>query len=635
MTGQQRRRRATGNERIITRIALRSIRGDLNRNLIVIGLIALGVAIAVTVAVVARSGAPRDAITQEATAAGLLVGMLPLAITAALATAAMVTATRRHLREFAILVANGASLNHVRGLVLRQALLLGLIGSAIGAVAGLLLAPAGWWFARTYLVHTGVGLVLHPLDVIAPAALGSGAAMAGGWIPAWLIGRIPTTSALAGRVPTHAGSGHVGRAALPLALIGATLVWIERPLADEVSWEAVSGWRPAIGALALVIGVVLLAGPTVAVAAHVADRLPLPWRLAVRDAGRQRTRSAAVVATLTLVVTVATFAAGAAVASIAIDAAFYPSDRSLAAAWHDLDGPEEGPIDDVLAQLPGVTAQATMPVLAVDQDRFLLSYPDGTEHEEFWVGVLDVSSASVLGAQLDDALPSAVYVIDDGFRPVQAGPATFGLEQADLRRLDVEVVVLSLDSADPSILPTLLLSPAVADALGAPSRFEVELFRLADEPNQLESNAAMSVMSRDGVWIQFYPPPPNATRQQAIVVAVVLILTILVTGLATALAATESDADLAMIVALGARPSLRRRFQGLLAAHHTVLALALGIPAGLLLARTFAIEDPFHAELYEAPWIWLASTPLLVLAVGIVVGVASRPSRPVRSRRAT
>ncbi len=62
---------------------------------------------------------------------------------------------------------------------------------------------------------------------------------------------------------------------------------------------------------------------------------------------------------------------------------------------------------------------------------------------------------------------------------------------------------------------------------------------------------------------------------------VCLLVVLVVLGLVMALSATESDNDLGTMVAVGARPSLRRRFLGLQSLLYALVGGILAVPLGI------------------------------------------------------
>jgi putative ABC transport system permease protein len=245
--------------------------------------------------------------TLRATAFGL-AALAFLAVTAAafviLNTFLLNLGERRG--QLAVLRALGATRSQVRGLLLREALLLGLAGTAAGCAGGVILA---WG-----LLHV-LGKFLHvPLPAphlgagpfALPAVLGPGAALAAAWVPAWCASRRQPLDDLLpqrGR-PGECLSCRICQAGLVLLGLGILL-----------AAGLCSGWLPVPAcpallapALALVLtGCVLLlpgaTGPLLQLAATLP--LGLTGKLAAQHLARRRLRTGLTAGVLFLAVAVA------------------------------------------------------------------------------------------------------------------------------------------------------------------------------------------------------------------------------------------------------------------------------------------------------------------------------------------
>ena len=87
----------------------------------------------------------------------------------------------------------------------------------------------------------------------------------------------------------------------------------------------------------------------------------------------------------------------------------------------------------------------------------------------------------------------------------------------------------------------------------------------------------------DGGIIAPAGPDPGIARLRLTVLASAFVLALLSLGLITALSATESDRSLTAMVAVGARPRLRRFFLGLQTGYHALVGAVLAVPLALLL----------------------------------------------------
>jgi hypothetical protein len=127
---------------------------------------------------------------------------------------------------------------------------------------------------------------------------------------------------------------------------------------------------------------------------------------------------------------------------------------------------------------------------------------------------------------------------------------------------------------------------------------------------------------------------PFAGLVAAIALPITLAIVLVLGGCLVAIAATESDRDVATMVRVGAAPSLRRRFSGLQGWYHAALGAVLGAPIGLLVLVSLrsAYDEPAPLAL---PWTTLAAVVLAIpVVLGMVVMVLTRstPPRPASGR---
>ncbi|MBA2337628.1 MAG: FtsX-like permease family protein [Acidimicrobiia bacterium] len=227
---------------------------------------------------------------------GTLVGALLLAEVALVAGAAYATGTRRRLREIGLLTANGATDRHVRLIVIGEGLVAGVLGAAIGIGMGLVVLSLGTPILQDFARKLLVGPPVSAVDVVAPALAGIAAATVAAWLPAPTAARVPTITALQGRMPLSAPPRWIVPLGVALTGLGTFLLVVARTALGN---EAVA--QAGIAVVLMIGGFVLLAGPMVAGAGLLADRVRATWRLVLRDSARQRTRAAAAVAAMMVV----------------------------------------------------------------------------------------------------------------------------------------------------------------------------------------------------------------------------------------------------------------------------------------------------------------------------------------------
>ena len=216
-------------------------------------------------------------------------------------TFSMLVAQR--LRELALLRAIGASRGQITRSVLAEAAVTGIVGSAIGVVAGFGLAQAIFMVLDALDLGIPAGdLALATSSVVTPLVLGFVVTLFSAWAPARRAGRVaPVQGMRVGSVATEAGGGmrtYVGVlavvAGVALALIG---TWQDTTKSGAIT--------VGVGAAALIVGSFLVM-PALArpIAGGIGRVIGAPFgavgRLAATNAGRNTRRTAATAFALTL-----------------------------------------------------------------------------------------------------------------------------------------------------------------------------------------------------------------------------------------------------------------------------------------------------------------------------------------------
>jgi len=225
------------------------------------------------------------------------IGMLLIAL---VAVGGFTVLAQRRLRALGMLAALGATDRNVRLVVRTNGAVVGVVGAVVGFVLGL----AAWLAYRPSLessAHHVIGAFQLPWVVIGPAmALAVLATYLAAARPARAITRLSIVRALSGR---PAPPKQVHRSIVPgvvLLVIGAVALWHNGEQHDNGSALELVG-----GLVALVVAVILLAGPLLALVARFAGHTPIAARLALRDLGRYRARSGSALAAISLGVMIA------------------------------------------------------------------------------------------------------------------------------------------------------------------------------------------------------------------------------------------------------------------------------------------------------------------------------------------
>lgn len=217
-----------------------------------------------------------------------------LLLTTLLAGPAFAVSAARQRRTLALAAANGATTAQLRRTVLAQAFVLGVLSALTGAALGVLGGVGAVVVTRTIRPDLFVGPTQVPwvaVALIATAAIASSVVAA--VIPSRGLGRLDVVSVLRGQSVSPRLRGRV-------PVIGAVLVAVG---VVAVTWASQSDPRSAVagflgGSVAVVVGSLLMVPLVLALVARAAHHLPLPLRMAARDAGRQRGRATPTVAAI-------------------------------------------------------------------------------------------------------------------------------------------------------------------------------------------------------------------------------------------------------------------------------------------------------------------------------------------------
>lgn len=220
----------------------------------------------------------------------LVVGGFGFFEAALVIAAAFAVSLRRRQREIGLLAATGAAPPGLLASLLAAAATLAAIGAllgvAIGGGAAVLLHP----FLDGWTRRLNGSLEWSTAHLLTALALGLASAIVAASVPAWSAARLPIRVALSGRRPVPGASNGplaVGLVMLSVGL-GLTLLGRERD-------EAVAGPAILAGSILAVLGLGMASPWLLGALGRIAGPLPLVWRLAVRDAGRFRTRNGPVV----------------------------------------------------------------------------------------------------------------------------------------------------------------------------------------------------------------------------------------------------------------------------------------------------------------------------------------------------
>ena len=583
----------------------------------------------------------------------LLSGVSGLALLAAVflvgTTVATSVAARR--REIGQLRCNGATRGNVLRLVLGEAALLGLVGTAVGLPFGILLArllldavnesTALIFSLRTFTT----GLEVTPETLAVGVAVGIGATLAAGWPPARQATRISPLAA----VRTSAPGAAPARWPDPATIAAATVVTAVA-LWAEVRFD--SAWAGNVAALAADVA---LAGIVVRSAGAVARGLSSPLRARLGVAGQLVVRRlVAIPAPLALAAGVLALGLGLMLMSATLATSFEESvlefirrqvRADLVVASSATTGWIESPVDEgigtQLSALPGVTRVERLRIAEHDHDGTRISIdsldasafaPERAADFSFTAGEPSAALAAVRDG-------TGVLVSRNLARQLGLTVGTPLALQTPAGPFTPTVAGVVVDYVSPR--GSVILSRAVYQRWWRDrgvTRFHLTLAPNAD-PLAVRRAIAAGVGTTEGLKVltqrELYAYHQESVRRAFRFTRAVETLPLIVAalGLAEALLAVSYDRrrELALLRAAGAtRGQVARAVVGE-AVGVGALGLAGGVGVGLVLALLWVRINFVHQIGWEIDLHFAAgSLPAAALAaLGVSVGAGLWPARRV------
>ncbi|MGY2001379.1 hypothetical protein [Blastococcus sp. SYSU DS1024] len=586
-----------------------------------------------------------------------------------LAGPAFAVGLRRQRRDLALLAAAGGSPADLRRTVLASGVVLGGGAATGGALLGIGLA-----FLAVPLIADRADVRFGPFDVaplhvLAVVATGLLAGLAASAVPAAQAARTDIVPALAGRRGQVRTSWRLPVLGMVAVAAGAVLTVLGAQ-GDE--------FGVAAGAVLLVAGAVMTTPWLIGLLAPLARWLPTPGLIAVRDATRNRTRTAsAVAAVMATVAAVTTMAIGSqsdsaqarrdyvpqAPMGAALVSVFQAGEEGWAAVEgvvaEQLPGHPVGRVRSVVqAEEPGEAAPSLSPVAAdcpgspaecgwfpedvgwimptfggdvVVADAVTAAAASGDHWREEVRAALQAGRVVVFGSGAVDPAGELTLrgTMWDGTREVELGrvalPAT-RIDVSGVAQLQVPaLVVVPPELADRLPVPVTTTSLVIGgpDAPVSPS----EERRLTEAVNALSLQAYVYV---ERGWTD------ALAIGRLLLFAVGGVLVLAATLTATGLALADARPDLAT---LGAAPRTRRLIAmgsaAVIGVGGALLGLLVGIGPGIAVAYPLTSTDVGAGArpLIDVPWLLLggvgAGVPLLAV---VVTGLVVRSRLPMVSR---
>ncbi|MEV7090223.1 ABC transporter permease [Streptomyces sp. NPDC093085] len=236
---------------------------------------------------------------------GTVVGLAMLEV-CLLAGPAFAVGARRSRRQLGLVGANGGDRHHIRAIVLSGGLVIGVASAVIGTVLALGLTFALRPVLEEYIGKRFGGFEIRPLELFAIALLAVVTGLIAALVPAITSSRQTVLSSLTGRRGVRRSSRVLPVIGL-IAIAGGAAIALYGSMVSE-SFVIVAG-----GSALAELGVVALTPALVGLFGRIGRWLPLSPRLALRDAVRNRGRTApavaAVLAAIAGTVAVSTYAA--------------------------------------------------------------------------------------------------------------------------------------------------------------------------------------------------------------------------------------------------------------------------------------------------------------------------------------
>ncbi|WP_405711102.1 ABC transporter permease [Streptomyces xanthophaeus] len=217
-----------------------------------------------------------------------VVGLAMLEI-CLLAGPAFAVGARRSRRQLGLVGANGGDRRHIRAIVLSGGLVIGAAAAVVGTVIGIALTLAVRPLLEEFLGLRWGGFEIRPLELAAIALLAVVTGLLAAIAPAVTASRQTVLASLTGR-------RGVRRASRVLPLIGLSAVVVGVALALYGTVSETASLVVAGGSAIAELGVVALTPVLVGLFGRIGRWMPLSPRLALRDAVRNRGRTAPAVA---------------------------------------------------------------------------------------------------------------------------------------------------------------------------------------------------------------------------------------------------------------------------------------------------------------------------------------------------
>ncbi|MFJ4899181.1 FtsX-like permease family protein [Streptomyces sp. NPDC088727] len=235
-----------------------------------------------------RGSNPAPESSDELSAALITVVAMAVLEIVLLAGPAFAVGARRSRRQLGLLGTCGGDRRHVRAVVLSGGLVLGGAGAVVGVLAGLVLTAVCRPLIEEQAEHRFGSLVLEPKELLAIAVIGMITGVLAALAPAIVAGRQSVLESLTG----HRG---VRRGSRVLPIVGACALAVGVAIA-VLGGTTGNSTEVAAGSVVAELGLLCCIPVIVGFLGRLGRALPLSPRMALRDAARNRGRTAPAVA---------------------------------------------------------------------------------------------------------------------------------------------------------------------------------------------------------------------------------------------------------------------------------------------------------------------------------------------------
>ncbi|TFV91797.1 FtsX-like permease family protein [Blastococcus sp. CT_GayMR20] len=591
-----------------------------------------------------------------------------------LAGPAFAVGVRRQRRDLALIGAAGGSAADLRRVVLASGVVLGGGAAVLGAGLGVVLARLGGPVVEPWTGRSLGPFEVPLLDVAVIVLVGFVAGLGAAWFPARQAARTDIVETLAGRRGQVRTSWRSPLLGFVLAAAGLLLVVLGARGAEI---------GVAAGAVLLIVGLVTASPWLVGLLAPLGSRLPVPGRLAVRDATRNRSRTApAMAAVMATVAGVTALSIGSASDSAQARRDYVPLAPLGTAlitgdigerAWADVEAVlrEQAPERAVhrIRAVPWVNgAMRELAVLrpgcsgSVEECRWWLTQPVTVTGGYGEVVSLDAATAhDLIDASLRNDVArelgaGRVVVLGTGAVADDGTVALATVEYEDTGGGQYEGSVTATASLPASYVPlptgelvqlpaVILVPPVLADRLPLEVQTTTLVTGGPDDPvtpeQEQQMQEAIGVLSGvAGVSVERGWQDDLAVARY-VLSGLAALLVLVATLTATGLALTDARPDFATLAAVGAAPRTRRLTAmgsaAVVGGGGALLGVLVGLAPGIAVAYPLTAGDGFGTPggqaVIDVPWLLLGGVAVLVPLLAVAVtGLAVRSELPMSRR---